>query len=84
MVTGHMATMDRIVGLVKTPLVIVVYMLVSYLPRFGCSVGAQREVGFVQTAPESKSYRAPAETPAEASVGLAEPWPPCCAVCCLG
>lgn len=72
MATGHMATMDQIAGLVNTPLEIAVCMMVSYWPRFGCSVGAQREVGFAQTAPESRSYRAPAE----ASVGLAEPWRP--------
>jgi hypothetical protein len=73
---GRMATAGRTVILVKKANAIV-GDLVSCYPSFGCSVGAQRWVGFVQEmAPESKSYRAPAETPAEASVGLVEPWRP--------
>lgn len=45
---------------------------------FRCSGwGAQNQAGFEQEiVQESKSYWAPAETPAEASVGLVEPWRP--------
>lgn len=74
MATGQMATamMGWTVSLAGMTFVVVI----SYYLWSGCSMGAQNQAGLDQeTVQENKSW-APAETPAEASVGLVEPWRP--------
>lgn len=51
-------------------------VVVSYYRCSGWSMGAQNQAGEQAIVQESKSYWALAETPAEASVGLVEPWRP--------
>lgn len=72
MASGGMAMSGWTASLVEMTLSVVV----SCYPCSGCSMGAQNQAGLDQEiVQESKSW-APAETPAEASVGLVEPWRP--------